>query len=193
MSDNLYHGNVCKSNNVNEHEKSFIKTDNTYWSPGTAAIVGDSIGNSIGEKRLSMNNRNVKAFHFSRARIRDISQLIQPKIKKKPEFLILHVGINDANIKDSRKIVDYIPLLKSAILKSLLDSRVIVSEPTFRGDNSKAAPTIGNFNKHLLNLETECIKNDNRNARNLSKKDLRLNTKGKDRLTLNFLNQIRKF
>ena len=45
-----------------------------YWPPGTVAIVGDSIENGNGEKQLSMSNRIVNVFYFSRTRIRYISQ-----------------------------------------------------------------------------------------------------------------------
>ena len=44
------------------------------WPPGTVAIVGDSIENGNGEKQLSMSNRIVNVFYFSRTRIRYISQ-----------------------------------------------------------------------------------------------------------------------
>ena len=80
-----------------------------------------------------MNNRIVKA------RISEMSQLIQPIIKKKPEFLILHIETNDATTNDSRKIVDDILLLKSAALNSLPDCRVLVSKPTLRSGNGKDA------------------------------------------------------
>ena len=135
-----------------------------------------------------MNNHNIEVFHFSWSRIRDKSQFIQPIIKKKPEFLILCVGTNDATTNNSRKIVDTIFQLKSAISKSLPDCRVIVSKPTCRSDNGKAALTIRNLNIHLSHLEMECIKNGNINDKHLGKKGLHSNT-----LTLNFLNQIRKF
>lgn len=84
-----------------------------------------------------MNNLNVKVSHFSGARIRGtarvraISQLNHPIIKKKPEFLMLHIGTYDDTTNDSRKIVDDILLLKSAVLKSLPVCRVIVSKPAF--------------------------------------------------------------
>ena len=93
-------------------------------------------------QKSSMNNGNVKVFYFSTARIREISQLIQLIIKKNLKFLILHFGTNDATVKDSKKILDHIFLLKSTILKSLAECRVILSKPTFRSDKDKAALTI---------------------------------------------------
>ena len=131
LSDNPENRHVYKSGNVNEHETSFRKTDINYWPHDTCAIVGNSIVNGIDEKRFSMNNVNTKYFYFYRAIIGDKSQLIQPIIKKKHEFLNLLVRTNNFTTNDSKKIVHDIPLLKSAILKSLPDSRAIVFKTTF--------------------------------------------------------------
>ena len=59
-------------------------------------------------------------------------------------------------------------MLKSNILQQLPNCRVRVSKPTIRIDHGKANLTLRNVNK-------------------------RLNSKGKGRLAINFLNQIRKF
>ena len=66
------------------------------WPLGTCAIVGDSMVNGINEKRLSQKYGNVKVFHFSGARIEDLNHYIVPIIKNKPDYVILHVGTNDA-------------------------------------------------------------------------------------------------
>ena len=57
LPDNLGNCNVSKSDNVNEHETSFSKTDNNYWPPGTFAIAGDSRL----EYMLKVDNRNTRA------------------------------------------------------------------------------------------------------------------------------------
>ena len=117
-----------------------------------------------------MNNRIVKFFHFAGARIRDMSQLIQLIIKKKPDFLILPFLTNNTTTSDSKDMIFFfvlhdIFLLKSAIVKSLLDCRVIVSKPTFQSDNAKTALIIENLKEQLSSLEIECIENDNINDR----------------------------
>ena len=91
--------------------------------------------NIIDKKWPGMNNHITKVFHFSGARIRDMSQLIQPIIKEKPKSFILHSGTNHSTTNYSRKIVDHILLLK--ILKSLPDCRVTVYKPEFRSDNAR--------------------------------------------------------
>ena len=60
--------------------------------------------NGIDEKRLSKKHGNVKSFHFSGARIEYINQYIIPIIKKKPHYLILHVGTNDATTNTSKRL-----------------------------------------------------------------------------------------
>ena len=57
LPDNLGNCNVSKSDNVNEHETSFSKTDNNYWPHGTFVIVGDSRL----EYMLKVDNRNTRA------------------------------------------------------------------------------------------------------------------------------------
>ena len=84
-------------------------------------------------------------------------------------------------------------MLKCNILKQLPNCRVIVSKPTIRIDHGKANLTLRNVNKHLETLNLECIENGNISAQHLGRKGLHLNSKGKGRLAINFLNQIRKF
>ena len=85
-------------------------------------------------------------------------------------------------------------MLKCDILKQLLNCRVIVSKSTVPIDHGKANLTLRNVNKQLETLNLECVKNDNISAQHLGRKGLHLNSKGKlGRLSLNVLNQIRKF
>ena len=168
-------------------------TDEDLWPSRTCAIVGDSMLNGIDDKRLSKKYGNVKVFPFSGARIEDINHYITPIIKKKPDFLILHVGTNDATTDTSRTIADNLLMLKSNIAKQLPSCKIIISKPTYRNDDGKANLTMRNVNKHLGALELDCIENENINAQHLGQKGLHLNAKGKGRLALNFLRQIRKF
>ena len=149
--------------------------------------------NGIDEKRLSQKHGNVKVFHFSGARIEDLRHYIVPIIKNKPDYLILHIGTNDATTNSFRKIVEDLLVLRTNISKQLPNWRVVLSKPPIRHDHEKAKLTIRNVNKHLENLEFECIDNKNINVEHLGQKGLHLNPKGKGRLALNFLKQTRKF
>ena len=49
----------------NVYKKQPKETNNTsLWASGTCAIVGDSMGNGIGEKRLSKKHETLKFFTF---------------------------------------------------------------------------------------------------------------------------------
>ena len=100
-----------------------------HWPSGTCAIVGDSMVNGIDEKKLQKHG-NVKVFYFSGAKINDTNHHLMPIVAKCPDYLILHVGTNDATTNTSRKIVDDLHMLKCNILKQLPNCRVIVSKPT---------------------------------------------------------------
>ena len=102
-------------------------------------------------------------------------------------------GTNDATTNTSTKITDDLLILKSSISKQLLSCRIVLSKPIIRHDNGKANLTIRNVNKHLSALQLECIENDNISSQHLGRKGLHLNPKGKGRLALNFMKQIRKF
>ena len=87
--------------------------------------------NGIEEKRLSRNPGNVNVFHFSRARTEDINQNVMPVIKKEPDYLILHVGTNDATTNTSKKVVDDLLMLKSNISKKLPSCRIVCRNGSF--------------------------------------------------------------
>ena len=67
---------------------------------------------------------------------------------------------------------------------------MIVSRPTIRTDNDKAALTLYNFNKILRQLEVDFIDNVNIKEVRLGEKGLHLNKKRKNRLELNFLQKL---
>ena len=79
----------------------------------TISAVGhqEHVHNGIDEKLLSQKFGNVKLVHFSDTRIEVLNHYIVPIIKNKPDYLILHVGKNDATTNSSRKIVDNLLML----------------------------------------------------------------------------------
>ena len=84
-------------------------------------------------------------------------------------------------------------ILKSNISKQLPSCRIVLSKPIIRHDDGKANLRIRNVNKHLSALQSEFIENDNISSEHLGQKGLHINPKGKGRLALNFMKQIRKF
>ena len=80
--------------------------------------------------------------------------------------------------------------LKQYIINTLPTCGVIVSRPTIRTDNGKAALTLSNFNKLLRQLEIDFIDNVNIKEVHLGKKGLHLNEKRENRLELNSLQKL---
>ena len=187
-----------KSSEYNSKEKNgkvnSVKTPGNFkhaWLAGTCLIVGDSILTGIDEKRLSRNNQVVKVRDFRGATIDDLKHHLVPLLKKKPEHIILHIGTSDAVSKTFRQILDKLLQLKQYIINTLPTCRVIVSRPTIRTDNGKAALTLSNFNKLLRQLQLDFTDNATIKEVHLGNKDLHLNKYGSNRLELKFLQKLR--
>ena len=88
--------------------------DDRQWPKGTICVMGDSIIQSLDERRLSKGGTTVKVRCFPGENISDIYHFC---------ILILHVSTNDTEKFMSREILD-----KLLILKLFIQSKL----PTFR-------------------------------------------------------------
>ena len=156
--------------------------DNHHWPAVTCAIIGDSILTGMEDNRFQNIGRKVKIFDHSSATIDDLHHHIIPILKRKPDHIIINVGTNDAVFKTSRQILDDLLQLKNEILKTLPNCNVIISKPTMRVDNGKAALTLKHLNEHLSQLKVDSIDNSNIKSMHIGRKGLHLNNKGKDKL-----------
>ena len=102
----------------------------------------------IREELLKTNKHNVKVRSFRGGTIEDMDDNIKPKLKREQDYVIRHVGTNNATNLTTRDILDKLLQLKSKILNACKSCKVIISEPTLRSDNGKAALT----NYHFFNL-----------------------------------------
>ena len=93
-----------------------------------------------------------------------------PLLRKKPSFVIIHAGTNDAPYLTSRKILDNLLTLKSLITDNLPNCKVVISTPTLRTDDRKAALTVSQLTNYLFQLDIVIIDNRNINTRNLGNK-----------------------
>ena len=86
----------------------------------------------------------VKIRAFSGSTISDMYSYIAPLLKKHPDNVLLHVGINDVmkNI-NSDQIIDDLLQLKHEIELELPHCNVIISTPVVRTDNNKWIITNG--------------------------------------------------
>ena len=70
---------------------------------------------------------------------------IIPLIRKKPTYIILHIGTNDATFNPADEILIELLQLKTFILKHLPSCNIVLLQPTTRNDNSAARGTIRNL------------------------------------------------
>ena len=104
---------------------------------------------------------HVKVFYISGARINDMNHHLMPVIANPPNYLILHIGTNDATTNLSIKIIDDLLTLKCDILKQLPNCRVLVPNYTIQISRKKANLTLCNINKNMERLSLECTENSN--------------------------------
>ena len=159
----------------------------------TTVVLGDSILNGVIQEKLSRPGRPLKVHNFRDATLDDMKYHVIPIIRKEPSFAILHIGANDAAHTTSKEILDQILELKALIIKELPTCRVVISTPTVRSDDAKAALTVSQLTNKLLELNIETVDNRNINHRNLGQKGLHLNQSGTSRFAKNIFNIIKGF
>ena len=97
--------------------------------------MGDSTVSGIIEKKMS-RNRKVKIRFFPGAKIKDMFHYIIPLLEKKPDYVILHVGTNDAPYKaDSDISNEILELMRSIKEKHPGCKTITLSAPMIRSDN----------------------------------------------------------
>ena len=164
-----------------------IINDENLWPERTLCIMGDSIVNGLDGRRLDRNGIKVKVRCFPGASISDMHDYCRPIIKKKPSYIILHVGTNDANEYSSREILNKLLNIKSFIESELPTCKIIISTPTYRNDNAKCGLTIKHLCDHILNLNLDIVDNTNICGVHLGKRGLHMNGKGTGRLAMNII------
>ena len=120
--------------------------------------------------------------NFQGATVDDMKHHVIPLLCKKPSYIIIHAGTNDAPYLISRKILENLITLKSFITDKLSNCKVVISTPTLRTNDGKAALTVSQLTNHLIQLDIDIYDNRNINARNLGNKGLHLTPAGSSRL-----------
>ena len=117
------------------HDKYIAFTNNKQllsdhpFPKGTCLIVGDSILAGIDENRLSTGKHKAKVRYFPGARTDDMYDYMKAPLRKLPDYIILHIGTNDAVSNTSREILDKILKLKTYIQKELPKCQITISTP----------------------------------------------------------------
>ena len=170
-------------------EKKCIKKKK--WPNKTLLCISDSIMNQLHKPRLS-SYYYAKVRAFSGSKIKNMYSYKDPLLKREPDYILLHVGTNDAPYKSSEVILTELLRLKSYIENALPGVIVILSQPIMRIDNAKAALAIKYVCDKLDNLNIYVLDNSNINENHLGRKDLHLNGRGTERLAMNIMYLIKQ-
>ena len=170
-------------------KKTRVKNDVREWPRQTKLIIGDSIIGGIDEKK--MQKHRVKVRSHGGAYVDDMYDFIAPLLRKKPDFIILHVGANDAQLgKSAKMIFDEISNLIAHIEHMLPEVKVFYSCPTLRIDNARANRVLRELDSKFKGSRFYCVMNDNLDGTCLGKHGLHINQKGSGLLARNYIKLI---
>ena len=79
---------------------------------GTCLIVGESMLAGIDKNRLKTRKHKVKVRYFPGSCIDDLYDYMKPLLRKLPDYIILHIGTNDALDNTLRETLDKVLKLK---------------------------------------------------------------------------------
>ena len=191
LENNIHDNNI--SNNLIKAENSGKGNGKIPWPEGTVLVAESSIIIGLEEKRMG---KQFKVRGFSGAIVKDMFNYLQPLLEKKPTYLILMVGTNDAADKDksAESILVELLRLKTHINNILPSCEVILSCPTVRADrgNFHAQKVVFDLRKKLINLNIPLILNENITEKHLGKLGLHLNKYGLARLAMNYMQFMRQ-
>ena len=84
-----------------------------------------------------------------------------PIIWKQPKSLFVHAVTNNAVKFTLRDILNKLLQLKSFIQEKPPDAEITIFTPTLRSDSGKAALTVTELTKNLINLKIDILENRN--------------------------------
>ena len=175
-------------------QAAFDLTDaNRMWPRNTILITGSSLLRGIDENTMS-RKYNVKVRPHPGATTLDMYDHLNAHLKKKPDYLILNVGTNDASNEatTSDLIFNELLLLKQYAEERVPGIKVTISCPPERLDNQMANVKIMNLRNELMNSGISCILNDNICHEHLNQKGLHLTKKGTSRLARNLIDFMQR-
>ena len=135
---------------------------------------------------------NVKVRPFPGAKKEDIFHYLVPLLEKMPDYVILHVGTNDAMDYEASAIVKKILQVKEFIKLRVPNCKVIISRPIKRHDNDKASRVIEEGIAQFQKLTTDMIGNENIEKKQLGKRGFHLNGLGLKKIAQNLTAGIRE-
>ena len=164
--DTAIHGNI---NNKKANERVKTKA----WTKGTCLVTGGSLLGHIDETRTSRKFK-VKVRLFPGAKTEDMFHYLVPLLEKMPDYVILHVGTNDAMDYEASAIVEKIIHVKEFIKLRVPNCKVIISRPTKRHDNENAPRVIEEVIAQFQKLTIDMKQNENIGKKQLGKRGFHL-------------------
>ena len=185
--------NVRNTTMEQKHDNGSVDTpqepnDVIPWPKNTVLITGSSMIQGVDENRMS-RKLNVKVRPNRGATTRDMYDHLNALLRKKPKYLILHVGSNDASNDKitSDDLYDRLIRLKSYAEKKVPGMQITLSCPTIRTDNRLANIKIIHLRNRLKREGINILSNENITEVHLGKKGLHLTNRGTSRLAMNMI------
>ena len=190
--DTVIHGNVNnkeKNESINNNDTGEVKTKT--WPKGTCLVTGDSMLGHIDETRMSRKFK-VKVRPFPGAKTEEMFHYLVPLLEKMPDYVILHVGTNDAIDYEASDIVKKILQVKEFVKLTVPNCKVIISRPIKRHDNDNTSRVIEKAISQFQKLAIDMIGNENIERKQLRKRGLHLNGFGLKKFAQNLIAGIRE-
>ena len=179
---------ICISETGINDDVASKNNEDCQWPKGTICIAGESFVSGLQPDLLSQKHK-VKVKSFSGANVRDMHDNIKPILRHKHEYIILHVGTDDALKLPPNEILNKILELKTEEINK--DCKVIISTPTYFCDNRKAGNTVNELTNMLINLNVPIVSNKNISWKHLGYTGFHLNSCGSSRLAMNLISVIK--
>ena len=190
--DTVIHGNVNnkeKNESINNNDTDGVKTKT--WPKGTCLVTGDSMLGHIDETLMSRKFK-VKVRPFPGAKTEEMFHYLVPLLEKMRDYVILHVGANDAIDYEASDIVKKILQVKEFIKLTVPNCKVIISRPIKRHDNDNTSRVIEKAISQFQKLTIDMIGNENIEKKQLRKRGLHLNGFGLKKFAQNLIAGIRE-
>ena len=185
------HGNIDnkEANESINNDTGRFKTK--AWPKGTCLVTGDSMLGHIDETRMSRKFK-VKVRPFPGAKTESMFHYLVPLLEKMPDYIILHLGTNDAMDYEASTIVKKIIQIKEFIKLRVPNCKVIISILIKRHDNDNASRVIEEVIVQFQKLTIDMIGNENIEKKQLGKRGFHLNDFGLKKIAENLIAGIRE-
>ena len=138
--------------------------------------------------------KRIKVSYFPGAKIEDLQYHLIPYLKKKPDNIIIHIGINDSPYKTEDFTCKELVNVKETINKLDVNPKnIVISSPFVQTYKKEANNLLKKYNNILKREERDIIFHNNISASRLHRDGLHLNLNDTAMLAGKLLSRIRTF